>query len=231
MTSSLLCKLVLCAALCIPAGADPVNTDSPTISRSSHAVGEGVVVIEANYNYTSSRDGSSPVHSLPIVVHGGLTDNFELRLESNGLTWQGSQRGLADVALGFRYEFEPNWGIVGLVTVPSGSPDLRTSRAVPFVSLNHDQPLSQEDGLLFNAGVTFLANGTAQGLGTIVYSRRVGEDMSWFLETALIGSQVRADTGLQIWLQEDFVINLAALRGLSRGGQDWGGTLGFGTRF
>ncbi len=221
-------SLALWGALSIPsAAADPVTTDSPTISRSSHAVGQGVVVLEANYNYSSSPS----VHSLPILVHAGLTENFEVRLETNSLTWQGSQRGLADVALGFRYEFEPNWGIVGLVTLPSGAADFRTSRAVPFVSLNHDQPLSDVDGLLFNAGASLLPDGSTQGLGTIVYSRMVREDVSWFLESALIGSEVRVDTGVQVWLQEDFVVNLALLRGLSGSGQEWGGTLGFGSRF
>lgn len=209
----------------------PISTDSPTISRSSHVVGKGVVVLEANYNITSTRDGQPSVQSLPLVLHAGVSDQFELRLETNSLTWQGSQRGLADVALGFRYEFQPNWGIVGLVTLPSGSADFRTAAAVPFVSFNHDQPLSEEDGLLFNLGVSWLPNAQTQGLATVVYSRMVGEDVSWFLETALVGSEVRLDTGVQVWTSADFVVNLAVLHGLSGGGQDWGGTIGFGTRY
>ena len=209
----------------------PICTDSPTISRSSHVVGKGVVVLEANFNSTSTRDGQPSVQSLPLVLHAGVSENLELRLETNSLTWQGSNRGLADLALGFRYEFQPNWGIVGLVTLPTGSPDFRAAAAVPFVSLNHDQPLSDEDGLLFNLGVSWLPNAQTQGLATVVYSRTVGEDVSWFLETALIGSELRMDTGIQVWTSADFVVNLAVLRGLSCGGQDWGGTIGFGTRY
>jgi len=84
----------------------PISTDSPTISRSSQVVGKGVVVIEANY--TSTRDGNPSIHYLPLVLHA----DFELRPETNSLTRQGATRGLADVARGFRYEFEPNGGIV-----------------------------------------------------------------------------------------------------------------------
>jgi len=49
---------------------------------------------------------------------------------------------------------------------------------VPFVSLNHDQPLREDDGLLFNLRINVLANGKPQGLGlgTVVYSRMGQED-------------------------------------------------------
>lgn len=209
----------------------PIITDSPTISRSSHAVGQGVTVLEVNYNYTSTKDGANPVHSLPIVLHHGVSENLELRLETNSLTWQGDQRGLADLNLGFRYEFEPNWAVVGLVSVPSGAAPFRNQNAVPFVSLNHDQPLGEDDALLFNLGLTFLPNSNAQGLATVVYSRTINENLSWFVETALVGKDTRVDTGVQIYLDSEFVINLAVLRGLSSSGQNWGGTVGFGSRF
>jgi hypothetical protein len=209
----------------------PICTDNPTISRSSHAVGDGVTVLEFNYNYTSTRDGNDPAHTMPIVLHHGLTENFELRLETNSLTWQGNNRGLADVNLGFRYEFEPNWAVVGLISLPSGGPAFRSQNAVPFVSLNHDQPLGEDDAMLFNLGATFLPNGNTQGLATMVYSRTINEDLSWFVETALVGKDTRVDTGVQIYLNSEFVINLAVLRGLSSTGQDWGGTIGFGSRF
>ena len=87
----------------------PIVTDNPTISRSSHAVGRGVVVLEANYAYASTKDGNPPVTSLPFILHVGVTDDLELRAESNGPLWQAEKRGFADLALGFRYEFVPDW--------------------------------------------------------------------------------------------------------------------------
>ncbi len=208
----------------------PIVTDNPTISRSSHAVGRGVVVLEANYAYASTKDGNPPVTSLPFILHVGVTDDLELRAESNGPLWQAEKRGFADLALGFRYEFVPDWAIVGLVTIPTGTPGFRAAYATPFVSINHDQPLSDVDALLFNVGATFVPHGTTQAFGTMVYSRTVTENVSWFLEGAVVGNDTRVDTGLQIFLDEDFVINLAVLRGLGNG-QDWGGTAGFGARF
>lgn len=214
-----------------PAPPSPVSTDAPTISRSSHVVGDGVTVLETSYTYTSTRNGSPPSTSLPLTLRHGVSDNLEIRLETNGYTWQGQNHGFSDVALGFKYEFVPDWAVVGLATFPTGAQPFRTPSTSPFVSIAHDQQLGELDGLLFNAGATFLPNGTTQALGTIAYSRMCTSDISWFMEGAVVGADMRVDTGLQIWVDPNFVVNLAVLRGLSGGGQDWGGTVGFGARF
>ena len=212
-------------------GPQPVSTDGPTISRSSHVVGRGEVVFEANYSFCSTRDGNANLHTTPLILRHGVSDEIELRLESNGLCWQDIDRGYADVGLGVRYEFEPSWAVDVILMVPVGSSAFRSEGVVPFVGLAHDQTLGELDSLGFNAGLTFKSGGQTESIFTMVYSRMVSEDVSWFGEIAVIGADVRVDTGLQIWTSPNFVINLAVLRGLSGGGQDWGGSVGFGARF
>lgn len=107
-----LALLLVFATATIARADDLINADRPGIADGSTTVGAHTFQIEIG----GERDDRSADHDLlvPTLLRYGLTDNFELRIESS--LYQRIE-GWAPVSLGAKYHFEdkPSLGLIGRV--------------------------------------------------------------------------------------------------------------------
>ena len=82
-----------------------MTTDRPDVVESSNVVGKGRFQIETSF--ASERDKVAGVktttRTTPTLLRYGLTDNTELRLETDGFIRDGRDHGFADTAIGLKW--------------------------------------------------------------------------------------------------------------------------------
>ncbi len=140
---------------------DPLVTDRPDFTESTDAVPRGRFQLEMGYTFTYDREKKDRVrsHTAPeFLLRVGLFDDFELRLGWEGYSWsenqfEGQTRGgrsviredstqdSNDVSIGFKYKFfeqdgiRPHFGIIGAVSMPSGSANVSSGDVDPVLVL------------------------------------------------------------------------------------------------
>ena len=139
----------------------PLVTDRPDFTESTDAVQRGHFQLELGYTFTYDREVADRVrdHTAPeFLLRVGLFDDFELRLGWDGYSWTQSlfagrtrrgrsvtredwMQGSNDVSIGFKYKFfeqaglRPHFGVIGAVSVPSGSASLSSGDVDPQLVL------------------------------------------------------------------------------------------------
>jgi hypothetical protein len=146
-----------------PAGQDPLIGDRPDHTESPATVFPGRVQVEAGY--TLEREGEDTKHVLgEAVVRFGLVPRLEFRLgfPSVELNRESGETagGLADISLGFKWNLlspdaEPGWipmlALLGSVSIPTGSADVRAPGAEPEAILAAGWLLTERLALGWNA--------------------------------------------------------------------------------
>ena len=142
-------------------GDGPLVTDRPDFTESTDAVPTGRVQLEAGYTFTYDREGKDRLrdHTAPeLLLRIGVAKDFELRIGWDGYSWTDSQfegetrsgrrvtredwsQGAHDMSLGFKYKFhgqdgwKPHFGVIGAISVPSGSHGISSGDVDPEVVL------------------------------------------------------------------------------------------------
>jgi Putative MetA-pathway of phenol degradation len=140
---------------------EPLVTDRPDFTESTETIPPGHFQLEAGYTFTYDREGEDRVrdHTAPeLLMRVGVVENFEIRIGWSGYSWtdiqfQGETRGGRkvtrgdrtqggnDLSLGFKYKvieqdgLIPHFGVIGAITVPSGSPAVSSRDVDPEVVL------------------------------------------------------------------------------------------------
>lgn len=248
MLRTLASTLILTILTGPPAAAEePLVTDRPDVAESAVTVGSGRVQLETGVLFQRFRDGSADQVVTPTLLRVGTGPDTELRLESDGLTFQGPDRGVSDVALGFKLNLSDSDGVAtGLlfdVLLPTGSRAFRGASAEPAARFLLDADLSEEWGLGFNAGVILpedpAGNRFLQGAFALSLGRSLSEEVRVYGEVFGAGPDAApggpvllgADTGITWLLNPDLQLDASFLRGLSSGGLDWGVSAGVSARF
>lgn len=158
---------------------EPLITDRPDFTESTDAVPLGYSQLEAGYTFTYDREGSDRVreHTAPeLLLRIGIVENFELRIGWEGYSWTDTQfegetrggrritredtsNGAQDLSLGFKYKFVeqdgkiPHFGVIGAITVPSGSEGISSGDVYPEVVFLWAYDVNDRLAIAGNVGV------------------------------------------------------------------------------
>lgn len=137
---------------------EPINADRPGFANGSTVVGAKVFQVETAVEL-DHEDGSKV--SVPTLVRYGLSDFFELRLESDTANFSHDDVDLAPVALGFKLKLRGGdipLSVFASVQPPSGEGMARTSdfegnlRLVSDIDLGSDLTLTPNAGIALREG-------------------------------------------------------------------------------
>jgi hypothetical protein len=226
----------------------PLTVDRPSFGNSANVVGDGIVQLESGFLTQSFKDaGSVPLYNFPQRLRVGLSEDFELRLDTNFMSFQGGNSGLDDWAPGFKYNFarsdDYKLSILGTLEIPSATnPAFRSSQVNGGLSLIGDFPLDELTYINVNGGVLTpvdaLGNRAVQPFGTFYVGRTLSDTSSGYVEFALFGegpagypAVTAVDGGVSFTLSPDCALDFAVFKGLSGVGLDWGGTIGLTNRW
>ncbi len=157
----------------------PLVTDRPDFTESTEAVPFGHAQLESGYTFTYDREDTDRVHdhtAPEMLWRIGLFEKFELRVAWAGYSWtqsqyQGETRGgravtredwddgANDMNLGFKYKLWeqdgllPHFGVIGEMSVPSGSAGVSSGDVDPGAKLLWAYDLA--DGLALAGNVNF----------------------------------------------------------------------------
>lgn len=157
---------------------EPLITDRPDFTESTEAIPAGHVQIEAGYTFTLDREGTDRTrdHTAPeLLFRIGLVENWELRIGWDGYSWTENQfevesrdekritqelwtQGANDMSLGFKCKLVeqdgwiPHFGVLGAITLPSGSAGLSSGDVDPELILLWAYDLTDSLAVAGNVG-------------------------------------------------------------------------------
>jgi len=155
-------------------GAPPnpvINPDRPGIADGSAVVPRGWFQIETGFE----RDEQNAKHAsfTPTLLRYGVSDSFELRVETNGY----EDGSLAPVSIGFKKHFAntPSLGVIGRWFVDDSSGDLR---------LAADMELNDKWSINPNIGVAYEDSSTS-ALAAMTLQYNINDKVNVFADGAL----------------------------------------------
>jgi hypothetical protein len=136
---------------------DYLNSDRPGIADSSEVVGAGRIQIETGVQRELRKAADDPRRMvfLPTLLRVGISDTWELRMESDVHAWMRHADGArseayAPLSLGFKHRLlearaaRPSLGLIARVSPPSGSNTLRTQHVTGDLRLAADWELGSQ---------------------------------------------------------------------------------------
>jgi hypothetical protein len=158
---------------------EPLVTDRPDFTESTDAVPRGHFQFEMGYTFTYDRERKERVrdHTAPeLLLRIGLFDDFELRFGWDGYSYSHERfetetrrgrpvmredwtQGGNDLSLGFKYKFfeqdgfRPHFGVIGAITVPSGSAGVSSGDVDPELVLLWAYDVNDRLAIAGNVGV------------------------------------------------------------------------------
>jgi hypothetical protein len=191
----------------------PIVSDRPTDASSSYTVAFNSILLESGAKYSSEeQSGDSFVKTkgftTPLLLRYGLLENVELRVSTDGVSWQNqrslaaggdlsekSTTGFASPGLGFKWQindpegdsYEPSIGFLFDWDLPIGSEAFRPEKSEIELTGLADFPLPANFGLTVNGGVTWPYDADTerrytQGSGAIVLSNSISDRAGLFGE-------------------------------------------------
>lgn len=241
--------------------AEPISTDRPDFVESSYVVGNGRFQIETGlaverFKQTPFKNRTT---TTPTLLRLGVSDDWELRLETDGRTWLHSQdqasqsnfnqRGFSDLALGTKWhlrdqhEDTPSIGLLAHVDLPSGSAEFKGKGARPSLRIVYewelplDLSLGIEHGLLYDN--TDQGKRFSSGIFGVTLAKSWTDQFRTFVEFAAPqitrnsygGTLASLDVGAAYLLTNDIQLDTTVTRGLNRRSADWTWGIGVSLRF
>jgi hypothetical protein len=257
----LLAGTVLLAPLAMAGDGDNIVTDRPDFVESSNVVGKGRFQIETSFalernNANGLRDR---VTSMPSLIRIGLTDNVELRVETDGPTVARSssiasgqsqtRRGMADLSIGAKWHVadasgsSPSLGLLAHLDLPSGAAPFRGDGVRPSLRLAAEWELPAE--LSFGVMPGLIVDRDAQGrrfagaIFGIVVGKSWNEQLRTFIEVAMPqitraehgGTQATLDVGTAFLISKRVQVDAALSRGLNNNTADLSWTVGLSVKY
>ena len=238
---------------------DEISADRPGLLLSSSTVGEGRYQIEVGANYQRDKQGGlrTQAWTTPAVLRYGVSDDLELRLESDAFTrlreddrgLLTKQSGFADTVLAVKWHDRDGDAKLGQastawwlsVELPSGSRDLKGDGLRPALYRVMEWELSEADGVAVMPGIKYDRDSVGHfwsGVLGAAYSRkwsdRLGMAVAWEgqqLASARHGGKV-VDLNLAFTYlaSKDWLLDAAASFGLNDHTPDLAVTLGLSLR-
>lgn len=234
--------------------ADPIVTDRPDFVESSNVVGKGRFQVETSLaGERNSADGVRERSvSSPTLLRYGISDNLELRLETEGRVHARStdatgvtrQRGYADTSIGMKWHTldasgnAPSVGVLVHADLDSGSTALRGSGVRPSVRVAAEWELPGGLSAGVMPGLSYENNDAGQrftnGIFAVVVGKALTERFRTFAEVSLPqiassadgGTQASFNTGVAYLISPNVQVDAALSKGLNHRTADLGMTVG-----
>ena len=240
---------------------DQIVPDRPDFVESSIAVGKGRFQLETSL--AAERDRSAGVRErgvfTPTLLRYGLSDNVELRLETDGWTRQHTSidnppaslrtSGMADSSLGVKWHVQdaagglPSVAVLVHADLPSGAAELRGHGVRPSLRLSAEWDLPDDFSIGVMPGVASQTSDDGRRFTGAMLGVSLGKDWNarWhsFVEVAAPqiartrdgGTQAILDIGAAYLVNNQCQIDTALTRGLNRRTADLGFTVGLSVRY
>lgn len=237
--------VAFCTCACaFPAAASdgPIATDRPDFVESSHVVGKGRLQIESSVAIDRDGDGErrATAWSTPTLVRFGITDNLELRVESDGAMRQRSsgaglagvtERGYADASLGLKWHAmdgegsRPSVGLLLHADLSTGSAAFRDEGTRPSARLvaEWEMPNDMSIGVMPGIGYQKQDGGNMFGILGLVAGKAWNDRLRSFVEissphiarSAHGGTEASLTVGAAYLVRKNVQIDTALSRGLN----------------
>lgn len=258
-----LLPLVLAATLsgAVRADQEPIATDRPDFVESSDVVGKGRVQIETSLAWERDRQGGTKARlsSTPTLLRVGVSDDWELRLETDGrlrLRTDAAgattrERGWSDLSFGVKWHQRdgdeatgaPGLGWLFHLDADTGSGAFRGQGLRPSVRMVAEWEFAGGWSLGVMPGLFRDRNESGRhfigGILAAVVGKSLNERTRVFVE--LSGEQLAAarhggnvatlDAGIAYLVTQDVQVDAAMSRGLNRNAPDFAWTVGLSARF
>ena len=225
---------------------DTINPDRPNVANSSQVVGSRRVQLETGLNWDRQRDPDAHARTLttPTLLRIGLSDAFELRVETDGRTIEHASdpatgdhtvsAGWADLAAGVKWHLHdqdgarPSLGVIAEALLPTGSRALRGSGFRPQIEVPAEWDLGHGWSLAVMPGVGRDQDdaGSRYTYGVLAASvgKAFNERLHGFAEVAAPqiaraahgGTQLQLDAGVSWLVNKDCQLDAMVVRGLHR---------------
>ncbi len=248
--------LFTCAA--VPFGAhaaddDTIATDRPDFVESSNVVGKGRFQVETSIGMDRNKaDGvREQTWATPTLLRYGISENLEVRLESDGLIRQRisdagtglsyRERGTGDLSLGMKWHAMdavgtmPSVGVLLHADLDSGSSVYRGNGTRPSARMVAEWELASEMSLGVMPGIGYDrdAGGTFGILG-IVLGKGWNDQLRSFIEVSSPriakradgGTEASATVGVAYLITNNVQVDSAISRGLNKRTPDLSLTVG-----
>ncbi len=247
--------LALVLACGVSHAEEPIATDRPDFVESSDVVGKGRFQIETSLAWERDKSGgvSSRARATPTLLRLGVSDTFELRLETDGLLRTRvagvRESGTADAAIGFKWHLadgegsSPGMAVLVHADLDSGSSAYRGQGTRPSVRLVAEWELANEWSLGVMPGVYQDRNDDGKRYTGLIMAAVVGKSLTdqWRVFGELAAQQwtsarnggkvITLDLGTAYLLTNNVQVDFALSRGLNRNTPDWGWTVGLSAKF
>lgn len=184
---------------------DYANPDRPGIADGSEVIGAKRFQIETGLQIELRNEDGSKDRTifLPTLFRVGLSDKFEVRVESNGYNWERSRdqgedatqsRGWSPVSIGAKYQIQkrdgarqPAIGVIGRLFPPSGSGDFRSDHWIGDLRLAADWDFAPKLSLNPNVGVGHYEDDHGRafntGLLAVTLNYNPSKQLNFFVDT------------------------------------------------
>jgi hypothetical protein len=244
-------------------GDDGIVTDRPDFVESSLTVGKGRFQIETSVGMETDKSDGTKTRTLttPTLFRYGVSENWELRLETDGAIHQRTTdqangetlqaNGAADVELGLKWHVldsregtvVPSVALLFHYGLNSGSTAFRSPSNVPSIRATMEWELPHEMGLGIMTGLARQEDADAsrytEGILGIVLGKNWTPTFRTFVEVAgsslksktYGGSQITWDTGMNWAFTKYSQLDAAVFLGANGYTPDLAFTIGYSTKF
>lgn len=242
---------------CLPhvaqaADEDTIATDRPDFVESSNVVGKSRLQVETSIGHDRSRtDGvREQSWSTPTLLRYGISDTWEVRLETDGAMRQRftddvnrlrqSERGYGDISLGLKWHAldasgsVPSVGLLVHADLASGSAPFRGQGTRPSVRMVAEWELGAGMSLGLMPGIGYERPGGAFGILGVVVGKGLTNRLRSFVElsspriasSADGGTEAAATVGMAYLITNNCQVDSAISRGLNQRTPDLSFTVG-----
>jgi hypothetical protein len=192
---------------------ESIVADRPGLADGSTTVSRGVAQLEIGL----AADGGDEEHvTLPTLVRFGLTDRFELRVESDVVGWTSGEGDVASIAAGFKLRLCDGTiplSLIAGVQPPSGGGSLRSDAFESEARLVSDIELAEGWSLTPNVGVAVVEGDGGVGIFAATLEHEMGRALPFIDFETTFGdgdTSMIADAGLAWILRPDTQLDVSA---------------------
>lgn len=256
LTFSAVVLLLMVASSAVQAAEEEsIATDRPDFVESSNVVGKSRFQVETSIGLDRNRaDGlSEQTWSSPTLLRYGISDTWEVRMESDGVIRQRftadadttglsqSERGYGDLSLGLKWHAMdangnlPSLGLLFHADLDSGSTPFRGQGTRPSARMVAEWEFSNDMSLGVMPGIGYERDGGgAFGILGVVVGKGWNDRLRSFAElsspriaaTADGGTEASATLGVAYLITNNVQVDSAVSRGLNRRTPDLSFTVG-----
>lgn len=211
---------------------ESIVADRPGLADGSTTMSRGVAQLETG---VTGEGGDEERFTLPTLLRYGITDRFELRIDSDVLSDDGD---IAPLSAGFKLRLRDGafpLSLIASVQPPSGEGSLRSTAFESEARLVSDIDLAEGLSLTPNVGVALVEGDGAVAIFAATVEREIGRALPFVDFETTIGdgdTSMIADAGIAWVVRPDTQLDISAgVNVLGDEYPDWFIAAGYSRRF